>query len=81
MQANMQVNISKLEQALNNCTKVTTVEANALSTPAALLTEIYGLMIYERKQVLDLDDYLQRGVFNDDHVKALEEFYVHDANA
>ena len=70
----MQVHISKLEDAINRCSKETSSK-NSLSEAGSALSEIYGQMIYEKKEEIDFSDYLARNVFNADHRVALEKYY------
>jgi hypothetical protein len=70
----MLVNIYKLEDAINKCSKETSTK-NSLSADASALSEIYGLMIHERKIEIAFSDYLVREVVTNEHLAALDKYY------
>lgn len=66
--------ISAVEQGINRSISECPVVNNALPKGARLLSDVYGLMIYEKLMEINLDEYLEKNVFQNIHLEAVNQF-------
>lgn len=66
--------IKKLEEAINQCVRSEQSVDRLLTPDATLLAEIYGLMIFQKVDEIDIAHLIEIGVFDKRHSAAIEKF-------
>ncbi|MDD5056571.1 MAG: DUF3717 domain-containing protein [Sideroxydans sp.] len=67
--------IKGVEEAVNECVRSTPQHGNSLSPDATALAEIYGFMIYSKAVTIDFTSFVEKGIYGEQHLNAIEKYY------